>query len=96
MRRKPIEVIIGWKATFGWLNYTAQAWVAFPKPKRRLLHVNMGWTAFGQFERAMNRNALPFGTRAILADVSTDAHRRLADATIMVDVYALSRDLWRP
>jgi len=88
MKHTPIEIVIGWKATFGWLDYAAQAWVANPKPKRRLLHVDMGWVPFGAFEQALATNALPFNKLDILADANLNAYRRFADMTIMVGVYA--------
>ena len=92
MKRKPIEVVIGWKTNFGWLDYAAQAWVSSPKPKRRLLHVDLGWTAFGSFEKAMSRNRLPFNKVAILANIGHGAHDRLYEAWRVASLYALP---WR-
>lgn len=88
-RRKPIEIIIGWKATFGWQHYATQTWAASPKPKK-LLEIDMGWVAFGTLERAIVRTPLPFDKLAILSGISPDAAGRLAEVTVMVNVY------WRP
>jgi hypothetical protein len=97
MRHKPIEVVIGWKSNFGpnfgWFgNNAAQTWIACPKPKRRLLHVDMGWKAFGTIETAMRRNQLPFNNIEVLSRLSQGSYEKIIGSFTSSSVHFARRN----